>query len=199
MNIFHRLLAFRWNPFQISSSSLLLQKPLIIFTAGKTCVGNFGKQNEKAHNSTEFTNRKWEIKPAHYYLKLQNLLIINGIWLEAFWNWYSSVSISRAKLSLQEHRFLLPTFWPLSEHNKTEKLFCIHIKSISFLVLNLLLFFSLSPVLQLLQSQQTITHLWCLPDRSEVQHFQKMLLKRGRLQKQNPRIWEIQHIEFINT
>lgn len=54
-------------------------------------------ENKKAHNSTEITNRKWETEPAQYYLKCQNVLIINGIWLETVWSWSPAVSISRAR------------------------------------------------------------------------------------------------------
>lgn len=120
IHTFQRFLALQWDPFQISSSRLLLQKPLIIFVAGKTSVKSFGKlRMKKAHTSTKFTNRKWEIKPAQYYLKRQNVLIIDGIWLETIRSWSPAVSISRARL-LQEFSNL-PTLQPLHEPQKKVK------------------------------------------------------------------------------
>lgn len=99
-------------------------------------------ENEKAHNSTEITNRKWEIEPAQYYLKCQNVLIINSIWLETVWSWSLAVSISRARqiCSYKDLGIYLHCNLCLNPKVKKVKSYFLIMERTYFLLQNMLLF-----------------------------------------------------------
>lgn len=133
------------------------------------------------------------------------MLIINGIWLETFWSWSFAVSISRARQisSYKNLGIYLRCNLCLNPKKKSKVTFYSHKetllscpKRIPFLLSSChgSLFYIFSSCHR---TSYYVTLAHFLTD--EVEHSQKMLWKKGRLKKQNPKRWECQGQQYLGT